>query len=96
MFKHKKKHKAPLRKPVEHPQLNLKELMAEVKLRKAAFAYKHELLLHHQKINYQNEYDRIKGILDNTNLPESSIKRLDARRKHLYELITDDLYPTKN
>jgi len=96
MYKHKKKHKAPLRKPLEQPHLNLKELMAEVKLRKASFAYKHELLLHHQKINYQNEYDRIRGMLEHTNLPESSIKRLDARRKQLYELISDELYPTKN
>ena len=55
MYKHKKKHKASKRRPVEHPHINLKELMDEVALRKASFAYKHELLLHHQKINYQNE-----------------------------------------
>ena len=55
MFKHnRRKHKAPAIRAVEHPHFNMKDLMAEVKLRKASFAYKHELLLHHQKINYQN------------------------------------------
>ena len=43
MYKHKKNKKAPLRRPLEQPHVNLKELMAEVKLRKASFAYKHEL-----------------------------------------------------
>ena len=96
MYKHKKKHKAPLRRPLEQPHLNLKELMDEVALRKASFSYKHELLLHHQKIHYQSEYDRIREMLEHTNLPESSIKQLDAIQNHLYELITDDLYPTTN
>ena len=96
MFKHnKRKHKAPLIRPVEHPHLNMKDFMAEVKVRKASFAYKHELLLLHQKINYQSEYDRIRGMLEHTNLPESSIKRLESRRNQSYELVTDELCPVR-
>ncbi len=65
-------------------------------MRKGSFAYRHELLLHHQTINYKTEYDRIRGMLEHTNLPESSRTRLEARRNRLHELIDENLYPVRH
>ncbi len=93
MPKHRKNNKMPLHfmKPPD-----MKQLMEAMQLRKASFAYRHELLLHTQRINYKNEYDRIRGMLDRTNLPAESIPRLQARRDRLHHLITENLYPARH
>jgi hypothetical protein len=88
--KRKQKQSLQYRKPPDW-----EELMKAVKVQKASFAYRHELLLHNQTINYQNEYDRIRGMLEHTNLPESSKTRLATRRDSLHKLITENLYPTR-
>jgi len=88
MPKHKKK-AIPFLNP------DVKSLHEAAKEHKLAFAYRHELLKHHQRINFKNEYDRILGILDHSNLPESSIKRLNERRKKLNEMIKSNLYPIR-
>ncbi len=71
---------------------DLKKMMEAVALRKGSFAYRHDLLLHQQTINYKNEYDRIRGMLEHTNLTESSKTRLVDRRNKLHKLINDNLY----
>ena len=91
MPKYKKKHKVPM----QFVNPNMKAIMDASKLRQASYAYRHELLLHTQRINYQSEYDRIRGVLDHTNLPDHSIARLNARRNKLHTLINDNLYPSR-
>ena len=39
-----------------------------------------------KKINYQNEYDRIRGLISQNTVKGKSIATLDARKKRLEEL----------
>jgi len=77
---------------------NMKAVMDAVKVKKASLAYRHELLLHQQRIHYQNERDRLDGIIHSrsANLPDHSIARLERRRDKLKELIQNDLYPYRD
>ena len=45
--------------PMEFINPDLKAMMDAVKLKKASTAYRHELMLHQQRVNYRNEHDRI-------------------------------------
>jgi len=76
----------------------MKAVMDAVKVKKASLAYRHELLLHQQRSNYQNEHDRIDGILRSVSsrLPDSSKLRLEKRQLKLKELINSDLYPNRD
>jgi len=80
---------------VKNVDMHMKNLIEASKAQQTSIAYRHELLLHHQRINYQNEHDRIRGILDHTNLPESSATRLKSRRDNLHKLIEANLYPVR-
>jgi len=93
MPKFKKKHKLPHH--VQNVDMHMKNIIEAAKARQASFAFRHELLLHHQRINYKNEYDRIRGMLEHSNLPHSSTTRLQARRDRLHDLINQNLYPTR-
>ncbi len=92
-----KKKQNPLEKQMKVTFIspNLKALLEGAKQKKASFAYQHELLLHNQRINYKNEYDRIKQILDHTNLPDSSITRMKDRREYLHKVMQAELYPNR-
>jgi hypothetical protein len=94
MPRYRRKHKVPL----EFINPNLKAVMDAVKLKKASVAYRYELLLHQHRINYQNEKERIDGIIHNhsSKLPESSIKRLELRSEKLQKMINEDLYPNRS
>jgi hypothetical protein len=92
MPKYRRKHKVPL----EFVNPNLKAMMDGVKLKKQSLAYRHELLLHHQRINYENEKDRLKGILDRGHLPMNSITQLQNRRANLKDMIDQNLYPIRH
>ena len=91
MPRQKKKSKLP----VQGSTFKMKTFMDATKARQASFAYRHELLLHQQRINYQSEYDRVRGMLEHSNLPEQSSARLHARRRHLLNLIETNLYPVR-
>ena len=53
--------------------------VASIRLRK-------EWLEKQKKINYQNEYDRIRGMISENVVKGKSIASLDARKKRLEEL----------
>jgi len=91
MPKYRRKHKVPM----EFVNPNLKAMMDGVKLRKSSLAHRHELLLHTQSINYQNEDQRLQGILSRPRLPANSRKLLEDRRAQLHKLIEDNLYPVR-
>ena len=75
--------------------MHMKNILEAARFRQASVAYRHDLLLHQQHINYQNEHDRIRGILDHTSLPDSSAKRLQDRRDKLHKLMEANLYPVR-
>ena len=93
MSRYRRKHIVPM----EFINPDLKSMMDAVKLQKASTAYRHELMLHQQRVNYQNEHDRIDGILhSNSNkLGTSSKHRLELRRDNLQRMIHDDLDPNR-
>jgi len=93
-FKKKLQHKLPRHAKNVDTHMN-KNIIDAAKATQASFAYRHELLLHNQRINYQNEYDRIRGILDHTNLPDASKTRLQSRRDNLHKLVEANLYPVR-
>ena len=93
MPKKRSKHKLPYH--VKNVDMHMINIIEASKNAQASVAYRHELLLHHQRINYQNEHDRIRGILDHTNLPDSSAKRLQDRRDKLHKLMEANLYPVR-
>ena len=76
--------------------MHMQNIMEAAKFRQASVAYRHDLLLHHQQINFKNEYDRVRGMLEHTNLPDSSKTRLEARRAHLNNLVNQNLYPSRH
>jgi len=92
-FKKKLQHKLP--RHVKNVDAHMTNIIATAKATQASFAYRHELLLHNQRINYQNEYDRIRGILAHTNLPDASKTRLQSRRDNLHKLVEANLYPVR-
>ena len=73
----------------------MKAIREAAKEHKSSFAYRHELLKHNQQIIFLNEYDRLRGILDQTNLPDSSNIRLETRRDQLKSMIQKNLYPVR-
>jgi hypothetical protein len=93
MPKYKRKNKLPHH--VKNVDMHMRNIIEAAKHTQASLAYRHELLLHHQRINYQNEHDRIRGMLDHTNLPDSSSQRLKDRRDNLHKLIEANLYPVR-
>ena len=94
MPKQKKKANRLLPLPFVNP--DMKAIREAAKEHKSSFAYRHELLKHHQRINFKNEYDRIRGILDHGNLPASSIKLLNDRKSNLKDMIKSNLYPIRS
>ena len=96
MPKSKKHPKHKLPHHVQNIDTHMKNIMEAAKASQASYAWRHEMLLHHQRVNYQNEHDRIRGILDHTNLPDSSTTRLKARRDNLHKLINENLYPIRH
>ena len=57
------------RKHVVHPRfvnVNWKAILEADKLKKASFAFRHDLLLNTQRINFQNEKDCLLGMLDHS------------------------------
>ena len=94
MPKQKKKANRLLPLPFVNP--DMKAIREAAKEHKSSFAYRHELLKHHQRINFKNEYDRVRGMLEQTNLPDSSKTRLEARRAHLNNLVNQNLYPSRH
>ena len=91
MPKFKKKH--PVYLPFVNP--DMKAIREAAKEHRSSFAYRHELLKHYQIINFKNEYDRLRGILDHSNLPDSSKTRLEERRDKVKTMIQKNLYPVR-
>jgi len=79
--------------PFIHP--DMKAIREAAKEHKSSFAYRHDLLKNYQKIAFQNEYERLHGMLDRPRLDDSSIERLTLRRDKVKELAKSNLYPIR-
>ena len=76
-------------------QLNLLEnVKTEIELKKAeslSIEMRNKLLEYRDKVNYQNELDRIRGYMSSyeNRFPIGTLERLKKREKDLKELIKD-------
>ena len=76
-------------------QLNLLEnVKKEIEMKKAksqSIEMRNKLLEYRDKVNYQNEMDRIRGYLsrNDTRFPIGDLTRLRERQKELKELVKD-------
>ena len=76
-------------------QLNLLEnLKKELELKQVkprSIEMRNKLLQYRDKVNYQNEVDRLKGVIssNDTRFPIGTIERLKKREQHLQKLIKE-------
>ena len=73
---------------------NLKDELEAHQSKAKSALFRRNLLEHHRKVNYTNELDRIRGVLEqpSSRLPSQTIETLKARKNKLLELganITD-------
>ena len=69
-----------------HYAKNLKDTMEAHNTKVASIAFRKKLLDDQKKFNYQNEYEKVRGILAQSNLPFQTVQRLQQRKAHLKEL----------
>jgi len=91
MPKNKKKQLAPL----SFVRPDMKAIREAAKEHRSAFAHRHELLKRYQRINFKKEFDRLQGLIQHTNLPETSITRLTNRKTMLSDMIKSNAYPVR-
>ena len=61
----------------------IQELMERHELRAKSINFRMKLLKDRRKSMYQNEYDRIKGIIAHTVVPEQTKETIQRRMKHI-------------
>ena len=74
-----------VRKYLTHSK-RLQALLDSYKTRQASFEFRRNALDNQKKLNYQLEYDRIRGILSQSTIPHTTKTRLEEREKKLREL----------
>ena len=80
-----KAHKKP--RVYENPILNLTDREQKIAHAASSVKYRNDLLKNQQRSNYINEYDRLKGVIERSNVDKlHGYSRLEARLKHFKEL----------
>ena len=69
-----------------HYAKNLKDTMEAHNTKTASIPFRKKLLDDQQKHNYQSEFEKVRGILAQSNLPFQTVQRLQQRKAHLKEL----------
>ena len=69
-----------------HYAKNLKDTMEAYNTKTASIAFRKKLLDDQKKHNYQSEFEKVRGILAQSNLPFQTVQRLQQRKAHLKEL----------
>ena len=88
-FKHLPKPKYALShysKMQTHQLENLKRELELKQAKKQSIVMRNKTLQYRDKVNYQNEMDRIRGCLSNTRLPVATLERLHRRQEELKNL----------
>ena len=70
---------------LDHYERLQKQLDAH-ETRKSLVEFRKNVLDKQKKMNYQNEYDRIRGLLSQTIIPRQTREYLETRKKNLAEL----------
>ena len=69
-----------------HYAKNLKDTMEAHNTKIASIAFRKKILYDQKKFNYQSEYEKVRGILAQSNQPFQTTQRLLQRKAHLKEL----------
>jgi hypothetical protein len=73
------------RKYIHHYE-QLQKLLDAYKTRQASLQFRHNVLKHQRKNNYQLEYDRIRGVLGSNLIPNTTKERIRERLQELQQL----------
>ena len=72
----------------EHQRLpSYKSIMKEYQDKVASINFRNDMLQRQVASNYKNEFDRIRGLLEHTIMPDRDIRRLRTRGEDLQRLI---------
>jgi hypothetical protein len=69
-----------------HYAKNLKDTMEAHNTKVASIAFRKQILDNQTKHNYQSEFEKVRGILAQSNQPYQTVQRLQAREAHLKAL----------
>lgn len=75
---------------------NVKRIMERHQLKHASIQFRHDMIQKQNRINYQNEHDRLTGILNNKiilGLRPADMARLTNRQQELKQLHQQSVYP---
>ena len=64
----------------------LQKLLDAYKTRQASLEFRHNVLKHQRKKNYQLEYDRIRSVLESNLIPNMTKEMIRERMKELQQL----------
>ena len=68
-----------------------KEVMKEYQDKVASIHFRHDMLQRQRNANYQNEHDRLRGILEHTVVPYPDMLRLTRRSDDLKRMLHEGL-----
>jgi hypothetical protein len=75
----------------EHKQIpSYKDIMKEYQNRVASVNFRNDMLQRQRNANYQNEFQRLTGILNHTIIPGAQLSRLQNRKAHLKALLQEN------
>ena len=69
-----------------HYAKNLKDTMEAHNTKTALITFRKQLLDNQKKLNYQSEFEKVRGILAQSNQSVQTVQRLQQRQAHLKEL----------
>lgn len=69
-----------------HHYEHLQKLLDAYKTRQASLEFRHNVLKHQRKNNYQLEYDRIRSVLGSNLIPNTTKEMIKGRMKELQHL----------
>lgn len=89
----------PLTTAVKIPaKYNYENMMKKHHLKHASIQFRNDLLKSKASASYQNEYDRINGMLHNNILSQAHPQRaiLEHRKHHMKRLASESVYPSEH
>lgn len=64
----------------------VKDKLEAANTKQSSIAFRKKLLDDQNRMNYTNEYERIRGVLEHSSLPAVTVESLKKRREHLKAL----------
>ena len=96
-FENNRKHgHKSLKQLIDHPALLLTELEKNRTQQASSIKFRRDLIESQKRSNYVNEYDRLKGSIEQHTLQGLRSQHLRNRQKELKNLAKESIYPSKH